>query len=72
MTPEEQERLTKLEKEFDDLSRRFERPYGTIGQLRLINLPGDPNVGIEGAICVVSGKVKVFTSGAWVVVGTQT
>lgn len=41
-------------------------------RLRLPSLSADPSTGEEGAVCVVGGKVKVYTSGAWVVVGTQT
>lgn len=41
-------------------------------RIRIPSLSANPSTGEEGAICVVGGKVKVYTSGAWVVVGTQT
>lgn len=41
-------------------------------RIRIPSLSGDPSTGEEGAIAVVGGILKVYTSGAWVVVGTQT
>ena len=76
-----------LRKELDDLQIEFE-PYRTLllvlspyiqvrsnnpnFQLRLPNLAANPGVSYDGALAVVGGKLKVYTGGAWVVVGTQT
>lgn len=41
-------------------------------QLLLPNLSANPSTGTEGALAVVGGKLKIYHSSAWVVVGTQT
>lgn len=40
--------------------------------LRLPNLSADPDNAVEGQLAFVSGDLKVYTGGSWVVVGTQT
>ena len=76
-----------LRRELEDLQIQFEqfRAYILVNnafiqvrsvnpnfQLRLPNLAANPAVSYDGALAVVGGKLKVYTGGAWVVVGTQT
>lgn len=69
MTPEERQRFDDLEQAFEDFHRFLDVPYGTRGQIRLLNLPGSPNVGVPGALAVINGALCIYTSGVWVPVG---
>lgn len=42
------------------------------GVLHFQSFATDPSTGNEGDLVVVAGKLKIYTSGAWTVVGTQT
>lgn len=64
-------RLAKLEIDFNAMARRSGNEE-IRGILHFQSFSANPSVGREGDVCVVAGKLKVYTSGAWVVVGTQT
>lgn len=82
MTPEERQEFDSLKQRFQDLEDifngikfpsfwEFKQPIIT-HLLRLPNLAADPDNAVIGQLAVVSEELKVYTSGGWVVVGTQT
>lgn len=66
-TPEE--RIAALERTVANLQRQNSDIRGII---HMQSFTSNPSKGKEGDLAVVGGKLKIYTSGAWTVVGTQT
>lgn len=64
-----EERLLAMERIVANLARRNSDIRGII---HMQSFTSNPSKGKEGDLAVVGGKLKIYTSGAWTVVGTQT
>lgn len=64
-----EERVAALERALSTILRKTTDVRGV---LHFQSFSSNPTVANEGDVAVVGGKLKIYTSGAWTVVGTQT
>jgi hypothetical protein len=69
------EQFDRLQFDFNELKFKFDALVRQINSSKkttfFFNNTADPAFTVEGAVAVVGGKLKIYTGGAWVVVGTQ-